>query len=54
MTTPIAEIRGGHLERYRNELGGLIASGDYLPPTINSWFAILRVVMKAARYALEV
>jgi integrase len=49
----VAEIRGAHLERWKSDLAQLMAAGDYAPTTINGWFAILRVVMKAAKYELE-
>jgi len=38
-----------HVEHWRTGIATLIAAGDYSPNTCNSWLAILRVIMKAAR-----
>ena len=37
------------IEQWKEEVAVLITAGDYVPPTANGWFAILRVVMKAAK-----
>lgn len=40
-----------HVESWRTGIATLITAGDYSPNTCNSWLAILRVIMKAARRA---
>lgn len=43
----IRELRNAHLERWREDLAKLVVAGDFSPVTINGWFAILRVALKA-------
>ncbi|HSC86453.1 MAG TPA: hypothetical protein VLC09_04255 [Polyangiaceae bacterium] len=42
------EIRGVHIEKWKDGMARLIDAGAYSPTTINSWLSILRVVSKAA------
>ncbi len=38
-----------HVEAWRTGIATLIVAGDYSPNTCNSWLAILRVIMRAAK-----
>jgi len=44
----VDQLRVGHVERWKDEMGTPIQAGLYAPTTVNTWLAILRVVMKAA------
>jgi integrase len=47
------QIRVAHVEAWKAGIGALIVKGKYAPTTANSWLAILRVIMKAAKRQLE-
>jgi integrase len=51
----VDQIRAGHVDRWKELMGGLIQAGQYSPNTVNSWLGVLRVVLKAAarEFALE-
>jgi integrase len=46
-------LASGDVERWKENLAGLVAAGDYAPTTINTWLGILRVIMKAAKRAFD-
>jgi hypothetical protein len=45
----IHKLHVTHVEQWRTDMGELIAAGDYAPTTVNSWLAILRVIIKGAK-----
>lgn len=49
----VDQIRGSHVEVWKVGIGKLIGAGVYAPTTANSWLAILRVIMKAAKREFE-
>ncbi len=49
----IDKIETRHIERWKEGMAGLVAAGDYAPTSVNTWMSVLRVVMKAARRALN-
>jgi integrase len=46
-------IRVGHVEEWKADVGKLLQAGRYAPTTANSWLAILRTIMKAAKREFE-
>lgn len=49
----VDELRPDHVEQWVDGIAGLIRAGDYSPHTANGWLSILRVIVKAATYDLE-
>ena len=49
----IEEIRLRHLAKWRDGLAVLVEENRYKATTINGWFAILRVIFKAATWELQ-
>jgi integrase len=49
----VDKIETGDVERWKEELAELVAAGDYVPTTINTWIGVLRVIMKAAKRAFD-
>ncbi len=47
------KIESGDIERWKEQLAELVAAGDYAPTTVNTWIGVLRVIMKAAKRALD-
>lgn len=45
----IDKIATRDVERWKEGLAGMVATGDYAPTTINTWISVLRVIMKAAK-----
>jgi integrase len=45
----IDRIHSTHVEKWKAEVGDLIAAGDYSPTTANGWLRVLRVIMRAAK-----
>ena len=46
-------IRVGHVEEWKADVGMLIQAGRFAPTTTNSWFTILRTIMRAAKREFE-
>jgi integrase len=49
----VDQIQSGHVDRWKELMGGLMRAGQYSPNTVNSWLAVLRVVLKAAKRDFE-
>lgn len=49
----VDQIQAGHVDRWKELMGGLIRAGQYSPNTVNSWLGVLRVVLKAAKRDFE-
>lgn len=47
------KLHSSHIEAWKEGIAELIAAGDYAPTTANSWLAILKVILKAARRELS-
>ena len=47
------KIESGDIERWKEQQAALVAAGDYAPTTVNTWIGVLRVIMKAAKRALD-
>ena len=45
----VDQIRPSHVEAWRVGVGRLIQAGHYSPNTANSWFAVLRGVLRGAK-----
>jgi integrase len=49
----VDKIETRDVERWKEQLAGLVAAGDYAPTTINTWINVVRVIMKAAKRAFD-
>jgi integrase len=50
----VHRITPARAERWRAEIGALIAAGEYSPHTVNGWISIHNVIMTAARRQLQI
>jgi integrase len=45
----IDKIETSDVERWKERMAALVAAGEFAPTTVNTWIAVLRVIMKAAK-----